>query len=315
MSASLSVSGPPAEAFSSIAPPEIKGKIAGNESLGRYTTFRIGGPADWYAEPEDREDLARLLDWTRRSEMPITILGGGSNLLISDRGLRGLVVRLSRLKKLTFEGDEALAEAGLPLVSLLKRTADRGLAGLEGVVGVPGAVGGALVMNAGTPHGEFGDPLLEAEIMRPDGTIAALNRDALGLGYRHSGLKARGEILIAVRLRLRPEDPETVRSRMKGLDEHRHLTQPLKIPSAGCIWKNPKPRTAGRLIDEAGCKGMREGAAEVSPVHANFIVNHGGAAADDVIRLMKRVRERAEEVSGVRLMPEVQLMGEMDWEN
>jgi UDP-N-acetylmuramate dehydrogenase len=186
---------------------------------------------------------------------------------------------------------------------------------MEGVVGVPGAVGGALVMNAGTPHGEFGDHLVEAEIMRPDGTLAIVPRDYLGLSYRHSRLKERGETVVSVRLRLQPGDPSAVLAKMEELDEHRHQTQPLKIPNAGCIWKNPKPHTAGRLVDESGCKGMNEGAAEVSPIHGNFIVNNGGATAGDVIRLMKRVRARVEEHAGIRLQPEVQLMGAFDWEN
>jgi UDP-N-acetylmuramate dehydrogenase len=297
------------------APGGFQGKLARNEPLSRYTTFRIGGPADWYAEPADRDDLIRILAWARENEFPVTVLGGGSNLLISDDGLRGLVLRLNRLRQLRFEGNDVVAEAGIPLVSLLKRVADHGLAGLEGVVGVPGAVGGALVMNAGTPHGEFGDHLVEAEILKPDGSLEVVPRDYLGLGYRRSQLKERAETLISVRLRLQPDEPAAVHARMESLDTHRHETQPLKIPSAGCIWWNPKPQTAGRLVDEAGCKGMREGGAEVSPVHANFIVNHGGATAADVIRLMKRVRRAVEEKSGIRLMPEVQLMGEMDWES
>ncbi|MBW3623556.1 MAG: UDP-N-acetylmuramate dehydrogenase [Armatimonadetes bacterium] len=298
------------------APPEgFTGRFKRDEPLGRYTTFRIGGPADGYAEPQDRDDLARLLLWARDRDLPITVLGGGSNLLISDEGVRGLVIRLNRLKALRFEGNDVIAEAGLPLVSFLRRVADRGLAGMEGVVGVPGAVGGALVMNAGTPHGEFGDHLIEAEIMQPDGTLLTVPREYLGLGYRSSQLKERGEMVVSVRLRLLPGDPEAVRAEMEKLDVHRHETQPLKIPNAGCIWKNPKPHAAGRLVDEAGCKGMREGGAEVSTVHGNFIVNHGGAAAADVIRLMKRVRARVEDVSGIRLEPEVQLMGAMDWES
>lgn len=296
-------------------PPGFRGKFTQNEPLGRYTTFRIGGPADWYGEPQDRDDLALILRWAAERHLPITVLGGGSNLLISDEGVRGLVLRLNRLKSLRFDGNEVFAEAGLPLVSFLRRVADQGLAGMEGVVGVPGAIGGALVMNAGTPHGEFGDHLIEAEIMKPDGALATVPREYLGLGYRSSRIKERGETVVSVRLRLIPSESEKVRARMEELDVHRHESQPLKIPNAGCIWKNPKPHTAGRLVDEAGCKGMREGGAEVSPVHGNFIVNHGGATAGHVLRLMERVRSQVEAASGVRLEPEVQLMGAMDWES
>ena len=297
--------------------PAISGfsRLDAGINLGRYTTFRIGGPAEWYGEPADREELARLLDWGRSRDLPITVLGGGSNLLISDEGVPGLVLRLTRLKSLSFEEIDVVAEAGLPLTSLLKRTADRGLSGLEGVVGVPGAVGGALVMNAGTPHGEFGDTVVEAEVVQPGGLLMMLPRERLGLGYRSSAFKERGETLVSVRLRLTPDDPDTIRARMATLDRHRHDTQPLTLPNAGCIWKNPKPHTAGRLVDEAGCKGMGEGAAEVSTVHANFIVNRGGATAGDVIRLMRRVRQRVFAATGIRLEPEVQLLGAFDWES
>ncbi len=297
------------------APSGYVGKLVTGEPLGRYTTFRIGGPAQWYAEPAHRDDLARLLPWARERELPLTVLGGGSNLLVSDCGVAGLVIRLSRLKTVTITGCEVVAEAGLPLTSFLRRMADQGLAGLEGVVGVPGAVGGALVMNAGTPQGEFGDPLVEAELLFPDGAIRWVPREYLSLAYRRSGLKARGEILLSVRLQMTESSPEAVHARMKELDANRHASQPLNWPSAGCVWKNPKPHTAGKLVDEAGLKGERVGGAEVSTQHANFIINRGDATANDVTRLMRQIRQRVHETSGALLEPELQLMGDHDWES
>ncbi len=299
-----------------MVPPGFRGQVHFYYPLGKLTTFRIGGPAEVLAEPKDREDLVELVRWCEEHHIPLTVLGGGANLLVADAGVRGVVLRLNHFRKLRIKGNEIYAEAGVKLGSLLKACAEAGLSGLEGLVGIPGTVGGALVMNAGTRYGEIGQYLQEAEVVEPSGRIRKVLAKDLGLAYRRSNLRETRRILISALFQLHPEDPERIRQKMEELDAYRKRTQPLTMPNAGCIWKNPPGESAGRLIELAGCKGWREGDAQVSTLHANFIVNLGSARAQDVLRLMKRVQQTVKEKFGIILEPEVQLLGEhQEWES
>lgn len=299
-----------------MVPPGFRGQVYFYYPLGKLTTFRIGGPAEVLAEPKDREDLVKIVRWCEEHHFPLTVLGGGTNLLVADTGVRGVVLRLNHFRRLRIRGNKVYAEAGVKLGSLLRACAKAGLSGLEGLVGIPGTVGGALVMNAGTRYGEIGQYLQEAEVVEPSGHILTVPAKDLGLAYRRSNLRETRRILLSALFQLHPEDPERIQQKMKELDEYRRRTQPLTMPNAGCIWKNPPGESAGRLIELAGCKGWREGDAQVSTLHANFIVNLGAARAQDVLRLMNRVRQAVKEKFGILLEPEVQWLGEhQEWES
>lgn len=255
-----------------------------DEPLARHTTFRIGGPADVLVEPRDEEELAGVLRLAAREGVPLRILGGGANLLVRDEGVRGAVVRLTGLNCRR----RNRVQAGFPLPRLVRQTLEEGLGGLEPLAGVPGTVGGAVRMNAGGRHGTFGDVVRFVEILTPSGERRRLTRDEAGFRYRGSALD--GNLVVAVELDLRPDAGAA--ARFASLLEEKRRTQPLDLPSAGCVFKNPPGGAAGRLIEECGLKGARSGAARVSPLHANFIVNEGGATAADVLRLIDRIRGR-----------------------
>lgn len=252
--------------------------------LRTLTTLRVGGPAELW-EVESAEDLRRATD------APFRVLGAGSNLLVGDAGVPERVVRLGRAYNTIGEMDgreELWLGAATPLPGLVRRAQRHGLAGLEGLLGVPAVLGGAIAMNAGTRFGEISDSLLEVEVFR-DGRLELLPAEALGLRYRHAELPP-GAIVTRARLRLRGSTPERVKARMDEVDAARK-GQP-KVKSAGCAFKNPPGDSAGRLVDAAGLKGLRVGDAMVSLEHGNFIVNLGAATASDVLELVERVRER-----------------------
>lgn len=281
--------------------------------LGQLTSFRVGGPADWYAAPRTLDELQASLEWANDYGLPITVLGAGSNLLVSDRGLPGLVIGTRRLRQTQF--DEATAQitvgAGEPLPRLAWQAASRGWRGLEWAVGIPGTVGGAVVMNAGAHGGCTADSLVNAQILFPDGTVQMLTPDQLGYAYRTSILQGRDWTVTQATFQLAAgHDPETVTADTDRHLNHRRSTQPYHLPSCGSVFRNPTPYSAGWLIEQAGLKGFQIGGAQVAQRHANFILNCGNATATDIFQLIHHIRQEVNDQWRLWLEPEVRILGD-----
>ena len=276
--------------------------------LARYTTFRIGGPADYLLCPESPEALAKAVSLLEEEGVSYFPLGGGSNLLVRDGGFRGAVLSLSGLKKFFCEGDLVRAEAGVFLPSLLSFCVEKGLSGLEFLAGVPATVGGAVVMNAGAFGQEIKDVLEGILICRGE-ELEFLERKRLSISYRALSLPP-ASVVVSATFRLNPSSPSEVKARISSFLAQRREKQPLSYPSAGSIFKNPPEAAAGYLIEAAGLKGMRRGGAEISRKHANFIVNTGKARAEDVLYLMEFAKERVFREFGIILEEEVRIVGE-----
>mgnify|MGYP000869334583 FL=1 len=286
------------------------GKIMISEPMKKHTSFQIGGPADALVEPHDVEALRRVLQWAWSESLPVFVLGNGTNLLVADEGIRGIVVRVGPgLDGITFEGECVRAGTGVSLPALARECADHGLSGFEWAVGIPGSLGGALTMNAGAYSHTVGDVTREVRMVGLDGALSVKTGEEMQFAQRSSRLSHGDSIAYQALLALRPADPGSVRARMAEYMKDRKVKQPLHLPSAGCVFQNPSGRGAGRYIDAAGLKGLRVGGAEVSQVHANFIVNAGGATARDVLILMGVIRRTVYEKFGVDLVPEVRVVG------
>ncbi len=286
-------------------------EIRENEPMSEHCSFKIGGPARLMLLPSSAEEAASALAILRSSGAQVLIVGSCTNLLIPDEGYPGAVVRMSKPASSMELLDAARirAQAGATLNALAVFAARHGLTGLEFAHGIPGSVGGGVAMNAGAYGGEMRDVLESAEYVDKDGVISTLSGDALGLSYRHSAFSDTDKLITSAVFRLTPGDGEAVRARMNELIEKRRASQPLDMPSAGSTFKRPKTGYAAALIDEAGLKGLRVGGAMVSTKHAGFVVNAGGATYSDVIELMREVRRRVYEFSGVLLEPEVKIIG------
>jgi UDP-N-acetylmuramate dehydrogenase len=280
-----------------------------DEPLARHTSLRVGGPADALARPASRPELADTVALARAHGAAVLLLGGGFNTLAPDAGVRGVVVQLRALGELEREGDEVRAGAGVTHGRAVRFCADAGLAGLEFAVGIPGTVGGWLAMNAGIPEREMKDVVTAVEWLDPaTGAFGATARADLRFRYRALEHPS-GVILVAARFGLAPGDRGAIRARMRELMERRRRTQPVDELSCGSVFVNPPGDHAGRLIEAAGLKGAREGGAEISTLHANFIVNRGGASAADVLALIERARSAVRERFGVALETEVKVLG------
>lgn len=279
--------------------------------MARFTSLRVGGPADALAEPADRAELARLLGVCAERRLPHLALGGGFNTLVLDGGIDGVVIRLSRLRRLEERpGGTLRAEAAVSHNQLTKFCVERGLAGLEFGAGIPGTVGGWVAMNAGVPEREVADAVRELEVMTPTGAaIRHLPRGQLRFRYRALRGLAPGSLVLSALLRVAIDDHARVRARVERMLARRSQTQPLNVPSCGSVFVNPPGDHAGRLLEAAGLKGRRVGGAEISPLHANFIANVGGACAGDVLELIEQAQAAVREASGVRLVPEVRVIG------
>ena len=295
----------------------IRGEVRFREPMREHTSFRIGGTADALVRPADRKDLVALLLEVRRRDLPYVILGGGTNLLVRDGGFRGIVISLDHLSTISVTREYrsvggafavVQAEAGLPLPKLLHFAMERGLAGLEFSVGIPGTVGGAVCMNAGTAQGEIGDLIDTVTLVTSAGEQVIRQRDEMGFGYRTAAV-APGQVVVEIKVILRLGDREQIKARVKELMDRRKARQPWGLPNAGSIFRNPQDEAAGKLIETAGLKGLTVGRAQVSEKHGNFIVNLGEATAADVLKLMDIVRERVLEVHRVRLEPEIKVIG------
>jgi UDP-N-acetylmuramate dehydrogenase len=287
----------------------FRGRILTQEPLSRHTTWRIGGPAEFFVVPEDRADLALLLRLAADSGVPWLTLGMGSNLLVRDGGVRGLVIHTVRLAELTLQQNGLVrAGGGLPLMRLIIASARAGWSGLEPLTGIPGTVGGAIAMNAGASGREIGQLVRQVLLVSAKGERLC-GAEALEFGYRRSKVSG-DEVVAEVELLLtRGESAELLAEVTAGLATRR-AAQAVEGPNAGSVFKNPPGTQAWRLIDQAGLRGLQVGGAQIAPEHANFIVNKGGASARDVLALIDTVRRRVREVSGVLLEPEVRIVGE-----
>lgn len=288
---------------------EYASRIECDAPIGLRTWFRVGGRARYLFRPHSVEELASLIVRARHENVPLKVLGSGANVLVSDDGFNGVVVRLDdeAFSKVDRCDNSLTVGAGVDLIPLARRCSERGLSGLECMAGIPSTVGGAVRMNAGGRFGEFGQVVREADLLRGDGEIECRSHDQIGFRYRHSDL--RDEIVLSVRLDLVEDDPRRVTRRFDECFSYKRNSQPLTERSAGCVFKNPDGQSAGALIDKARLKGSRYGDAQVSEQHANFIVTGNDATASDVLRLIDLVRERVYRVFSVELELEIEVWG------
>ncbi len=289
-----------------------EGRILLNEPMRDHTTFKIGGPADYLIFPASMEEVSRTFQLLERYGIPHTILGNGSNVLVRDKGVRGAIVKFNspfagiRLE----EGNRILAGAGASLKDVAVFAADHGLTGMEFAIGIPGSLGGAVFMNAGAYDGEMKNVVIGVRSVAEDGSVHEMGPEELEMSYRHSIFQVNGHAICEVELKLFLGDGFTIRMKMDDLTRRREQRQPLEMPSAGSTFKRPTGYFAGTLIDQTGLKGLRVGGAQVSEKHAGFVVNTGNATAEDVMGLISEVQKRVYEKHGVRLYPEVRIIGE-----
>ena len=286
-------------------------RVFTEEAMSQHTTFKIGGPADYFLMPDKGEDVGRVIKICKENEIPYFILGNGSNLLVGDDGYRGAVIQIYRnMSSVTVEGNEITAQAGALLSSVAAAAKNASLTGFEFAGGIPGTIGGAVVMNAGAYGGEMKDVLTEVTVMNAEGDIFTLPTEELELGYRTSIIKTAGYIVLEAKIRLKEGDPEVIRETMKDLTIRRTTKQPLEYPSAGSTFKRPEGYFAGKLIMDSGLAGYQVGGAQVSEKHCGFVINAGDATARDVRTLMDNVRDIVYKKYGVTLEPEVKFLGE-----
>ena len=288
-------------------------KVRINEPMNRHTTFRIGGPADYFLLPSSSEEVKGILEICKEESLQYFILGNGSNLLVSDEGYRGVIIQIYRnYGGLTVEGTEIRAGAGVLLSQIAATARNESLTGFEFAGGIPGTLGGAVVMNAGAYGGELKDVLKEAVVMDREGNIFTVPVEKLAMGYRTSLVKTAGYLVLEVVISLKKGSQEEIRDTMKDLADRRISKQPLEYPSAGSTFKRPEGYFAGKLIMDAGLRGYQVGGAQVSEKHCGFVINKGNATAADVCRLMADVQAKVQEQFGVTLEPEVKFLGDFD---
>jgi len=280
------------------------------EPMKKHTTFRVGGPADVLVQP-DETALAAILALCRQYHVSYSFIGNGSNLLVGDKGIRGVVIEMTDpMGNIEVDGTKITAQAGAMLSKIANTAASNGLGGMEFAAGIPGSVGGAVVMNAGAYGGEMKDIIEKVYVLDENGAQLELDRDALDLGYRHSCIPEKKYIVTKVVLELVPRNEAEIRSEMKELNEKRAEKQPLQYPSAGSTFKRPEGYFAGKLIMDAGLRGYQVGGAQVSEKHCGFVINKGEATAADICRLMQDVSDKVQAQFGVVLEPEVKMIGE-----
>jgi UDP-N-acetylmuramate dehydrogenase len=289
---------------------EIRGEVRFKEPLSFHTSLRIGGSADIFVVPQDVDDIRHALKFAEREQLPVAVVGGGNNLLVRDRGIRGVVLKLEGcLGRAEFHGEEALAGAGVSLSALIREAAALNLGGIECLVGIPATIGGALAMNAGTVDGWIGDFVSAVYYLHPDGTIGEFKPAAGALGYGAFQPEP-GSVLVGCRLQLHRRPLAEIQKDIKARLKQKKATQPLALASAGFVWKNPPGELASRLIEKVGLRGKRINGADISSKHANFIVNRGGAGATDILALMELTRERVHAQFGIVLETEIRVLGE-----
>lgn len=289
----------------------IKSPVYYSEPMSKHTSWRIGGPADIFFVPRDEVDLQQALVYAGNYGLPVTIIGNGTNLLVSDRGIRGMVIKIGQgLSKIEIKDSWITAGAGASLPRLANQALQAGLAGFEFLAGIPGTVGGALVMNAGANGSSVGERVSQVTAFDYAGNKLTFDAGELTFTYRKSCLSQRKVIISGVVLEGVPGQKEEINQKIEEYLARRRKTQPLELPNAGSVFKNPPGDSAGRLIELAGCKEMRVNNIQVSPRHANFFVNLGGGTAQDVMDLVEQVQQLVEQQFGIKLMLEVQRLGE-----
>lgn len=281
------------------------------EPMANHTTFRIGGPADYLFLPGSEQEIMAVLKLTQQFTVPVTVIGNGSNMLVRDKGIRGLVLKLGEnMSYVRRQGSCLIAGAGTILGDVSRYAENQHLAGMEFAVGIPGSIGGAVFMNAGAYDGEMSQIVAAVSAVCPDGTAKRFTRDMLDFGYRHSIFQDNHCIIYEVEVQLLLGQQRNINQRMCDFTQRRESKQPIELPSAGSTFKRPPGYFAGTLIEQAGLKGLRVGGAQVSEKHAGFIINAGGATARDVLALIEEVQQRVYEYAGVMLHPEVRIIGE-----
>lgn len=301
------------EKFSARIMETVRGEIMMNEALSKHTSLKIGGPVSMLVFPEDPMSLKNILTAAQEEAVPVFFIGAGTNLLVKDGGLDGIAVSLDAFNQVcvaedTDENVTLFAGAGVSLGKLINFTKEKGYSGIEALAGIPGSLGGAVYMNAGSFGVEIKDVIVSIAIMNRYGKIAILKIENLRFSYRNSNLPA-GLAILSANIKLKKGTPEEVDAKVNECLRKKRETQPLGAPSAGCVFKNLEGQSAGRLIELAGCKGMRAGDAEVSGLHANYLINRGSATSKDFIALMDMVREKVQEHSGITLEPEIKIIG------
>ena len=291
-----------------VLPAEI---IKFNEPMREHTSFKIGGPVDLMVLPQNTEEVIKAAVWCRRNKMPLFIFGLGSNLLVREKGIRGVAVKIgSGLDKVIIDGNEITAEAGISLADLSLTAAENGLRGLEFAEGIPGSLGGAVVMNAGAYQGEMKNIVAEVTVIDAEGNLKSLSNRELNFGYRRTILQNSPLILISVLLQLEPGHREDIKNRMAGFRQQRQQKQPLELPSAGSVFRRPEGFYVGPMLEELGLKGFTIGGAQVSEKHAGFIVNIGNATADDVLKLIIHIQGLVKQKFDIDLQTEILVAGE-----
>lgn len=289
----------------------LQGKVLINEPMSRHTSFRIGGPADIIVIPGDKDDVSRVLQYAEENNCPLTVIGNGSNLLVRDGGIRGIVLKLGNaLRYCTTEDKKIVCGSGLSLASASRYAYEQGLKGMEFAVGIPGSIGGAVYMNAGAYDGEMAFVVEAVTVMDLQGKIKKMPASDLDFSYRHSVFQEEPYIILEVTLSLKAGDKEEIAAKMADFSERRRSKQPLEMPSAGSTFRRPEGYYVGPLIEKAGLKGYSVGGAQVSVKHAGFLVNKGGATARDVLQLIGEIQDRIRRDNSVYLQPEVMVLGE-----
>lgn len=286
-------------------------QVKKDEPMKSHTTFRVGGPADYFVTPQTAEEVAKVIEACTQEKVPYYIVGNGSNLLVSDKGYEGVIIQIyKQMNQVKVEGAQIHVQAGALLSMIAKRALDAELTGFEFAAGIPGTLGGACVMNAGAYGGEMKDVLKSVTVLTDKGEVKTLAKEELELGYRTSIIARKGYIVLDICMKLEKGDPEAIRARMDELREKRVTKQPLEYPSAGSTFKRPEGYFAGKLIMDAGLRGFSVGGAQISEKHCGFVINKGDATAEDVVTLMEETKKIVMEKFGVVLEPEVKRLGE-----
>ena len=292
-----------------------EGNVLKDEPMKMHTTFRIGGPADYFIQPSKIEEIRRIVAVCRECSTPYYIMGNGSNLLVGDKGFRGVIVQVfKQMSDVYADGERVYAQAGALLSKTAAVACEASLTGMEFASGIPGTLGGALRMNAGAYGGEIKDVLLDAQVLTQDGEFLTLTAEELELSYRHSCIFEKNYVVVSARFAFEKGDADQIRGRMDELAKARREKQPLEFPSAGSTFKRPEGYFAGKLIQDAGLKGYTVGGAQVSEKHSGFVINRGGATAEEVVFLIKQVQKKVMKQFNVMMQPEVRFIGFTDTE-
>ncbi len=301
------------EVYAALGQIVSKQDIYKNELMSRHTTFRTGGPASLFLRPRTTEEIKGVIKLLKRAEVDFFILGNGSNLLVSDKGYDGVVISLSNFSDIKIEDETQVnAQAGAMNSAIASLARDNALAGFEFAAGIPGTIGGAMIMNAGAYGGEMKDITRQVQVLTPDGDIIKLDNNAMKFGYRSSAIKGKNFVVLSALLDLKKGNKDEISAQMQDLALRRKEKQPLEYPSAGSTFKRPEGYFAGKLIEDAGLRGFSVGDAAVSEKHCGFVINKGNATSTDIYELIKRVQDKVYDDAGVKLEPEVIMLGKFD---